>query len=198
MAYGDIHNHNGTICRARKRLCPFGEDSHSSSMDEYVYHHADETGVDPSAIRRAIADGAKPAEAVELAKDGLLDEYQPVSTGPRRGGYIIGKNKFRFRREMTPQDLRQITREIATKIMARMETSRSMSPVHLQLADRYGGATGVPSVSYDPISEKYSTGTHRYWIYEPEFESKSLRAVVDRAAELHGYEDSECELVEDW
>lgn len=196
MAYGDIHNHNGTICRARKRPCPFGEDGHSSSVDEYVYHHADETGVDPSAIRRAIADGAKPAEAVELAKDGLLDEYQPVSTGPRRGGYIISENRFRFRREMTPQDLRQITRELNSKFEAKMDASRSMAPVHLNLADRAGGGLGVPSVSYNPLDGKYSTGKHRSWAYEPEFESKSLRAVVDRAAELYGYEDEEREIVD--
>lgn len=198
MAYGDIHNHNGTICRARKRQCPFGDGGHSTSVDEYVYHHADETGVDPSAIKRAIADGAKPAEAVELAKEGLLDDYQPVSTGPRRGGYIISENRFRFRRDMTPQDLRQITRELDTKIKVKLDTSGSMAPIHLKLADRHGGGIGVPSVSYDPIAKKYSTGKHRSWAYEPTFESNSLRAVVDKAAELYGYEDDEYEIVDAW
>ena len=61
MAYGDIHNHNGTICRAKKRDCPLGDGGHSSSVEDYIYHSAAALRVDPSTIKNAIADGAKPA-----------------------------------------------------------------------------------------------------------------------------------------
>lgn len=198
MAYGDIHNHNGTVCQASKKPCPLGENGHSSSVDEYVYHHADETGVDPTVIKRAISDGAKPAEAVQLAKEGLLEDYAPTSTEPRRGGYLAGEDRFRFRKDMTPQDLRQITWELDRKFKTKLNGSKAVAPIHLRLSDSNGGGLGTPSVSYDPTTEKYSVGAHRYRSYNPEFESNSLRSVVDKASELYGYEDAEREVVDAW
>lgn len=70
MATGDIHNHNGTVCRAEKGRCPFGDEGHSKDLDSYVEHHVQESGVDGDQVRAMIADGTPPADAVEVAKAG--------------------------------------------------------------------------------------------------------------------------------
>lgn len=79
MATGDIHNHNGTICKARQGRCPFGEDGHSKDIDSYVEHHVQESGVDGDAVRAMISDGTPPADAVEIAKEGLSATGSPLS-----------------------------------------------------------------------------------------------------------------------
>lgn len=196
MAYGDIHNHNGTICRARKRRCPLEDGGHSSSVEEYVYHSADEIGVDPTVIQGAIADGASAAEAVKLAKEGLLEIPKDDPKRQRRGGYSGLTGTYRFRRDMNGSDLRQMTRDLLSKIDEKRYGSNSMRQIHVKLADHYGNGVGVPTVSYDPLTEQYSTGKHRSWGYTPEIRSKNLREVVDKAAELYGYEDDEYEVVD--
>lgn len=70
MAAGDIHNHNGTICKASKKPCPFGEDGHSKDIEAYIEHHVQESAVDGDSVRAMIADGTPPADAVEVAKAG--------------------------------------------------------------------------------------------------------------------------------
>jgi len=197
MAYGDIHNDSGTVCRARKKPCPLGEYDHSPSVEEYIYHKAKELRVDPSMIQRAVADGAKPAEAVALAKDGMLDELAPVpSSEPRKGGYDASEGRFRFRKGMSPRDLELATRDLSFRFDARIREGRSMAPIRLKLADVHGGGHGVPSISYDPLTEKFSVGRSKYQAYTPAHETFYLRSAVDRAAELYGYEDSEYELVD--
>lgn len=79
MAFGDIHNHNGSICKADKRPCPFGDEGHSKDLESYVDHHVQESGVDGSSVRTMIADGTPPADAVAVAKEGLSADSSTVS-----------------------------------------------------------------------------------------------------------------------
>lgn len=71
MAYGDIHNNSGTICRARKTACPLGEDGHSKDTDSFVAYHIENSGVDGDQVKGMIADGTPPGDAVAVAKMGL-------------------------------------------------------------------------------------------------------------------------------
>lgn len=70
MALGDIHNHNGSICKAHKRPCPLGDGGHSKTIEEYVEHNVKESGLDGEAVRSMIADGTPPADAVAVVKGG--------------------------------------------------------------------------------------------------------------------------------
>lgn len=71
MSAGDIHNHNGSICKASKKPCPFGADGHSKDVDSYVDYHVEHSGVDGDQVRAMISDGTPPADAVDVAKAGL-------------------------------------------------------------------------------------------------------------------------------
>lgn len=70
MAFGDIHNHNGSVCKARKRPCPLGAEGHSKTVEEYVEHNVQESGLDGTAVKAMIADGTPPADAIAVAKGG--------------------------------------------------------------------------------------------------------------------------------
>lgn len=99
MATGDIHNHNGTICRAEKIRCPFGDEGHSKDIDSYVEHHVQESGVNGEAVRDMISDGTPPADAVEVAKGGygalgsVQQEVDALKESPE------GVNRFRAYRD---------------------------------------------------------------------------------------------------
>lgn len=70
MAFGDIHNHNGSVCKAQKRPCPLGAEGHSKSIEDFVEHHVEESALDADAVRSMIADGTPPADAIDVAKAG--------------------------------------------------------------------------------------------------------------------------------
>lgn len=65
------------------------------------------------------------------------------------------------------------------------------------IADRAGGGTGVPNISYNPETKEYGFGKSRMRINTVEFKSKSLEEVVAHAADQEGYSDSEYNPV-DW
>lgn len=65
------------------------------------------------------------------------------------------------------------------------------------IADRAGGGTGVPNISYNPETKEYGFGKSRMRINSVEFKSKSLEEVVAHAANREGYSDSEYNPV-DW
>lgn len=71
MAYGDIHNHNGSICKADKRPCPFGDEGHSKDVDSYVERKVEEHGIDGAEVKAMIADGTPLNDAVQVAREGL-------------------------------------------------------------------------------------------------------------------------------
>lgn len=70
MAYGEIHNSTGTICKANKN-CPL-EGGHSKDVDEYLGAKAMELEVDPEVLQGLVRSGARPAEAVSIVRDGLV------------------------------------------------------------------------------------------------------------------------------
>jgi len=65
------------------------------------------------------------------------------------------------------------------------------------IADRAGGGTGVPNISYNPETKEYGFGKSRMRMNSVEFKSKSLEEVVAHAANREGYSDSEYNPV-DW
>ena len=70
MAFGDIHNHNGSMCKAKKRPCPLGDEGHSKNIEDFIEHHVEESALDADSVRSMIADGTPPADAIEVAKSG--------------------------------------------------------------------------------------------------------------------------------
>lgn len=71
MAYGDIHNETGTVCKAKSdATCPFGG-GHSSSEDEYIEHVSAVEGIDANKVRALIADGTPRQDAVAVVKESL-------------------------------------------------------------------------------------------------------------------------------
>lgn len=69
MAYGDIHNSTGTVCKAQIN-CPM-QGGHSKDVDEYVESNAEKYGLDSQQIQGMIKDGTPLADAVSIARDGL-------------------------------------------------------------------------------------------------------------------------------
>jgi len=86
MAYGDIHNTTGTICKAqREENCPFSSDEgHSPDVESYVDYHVRHSEVDGDAVRAMIADGTPPRDAVEVAQSGDF-EQKPVTKSRLKG-----------------------------------------------------------------------------------------------------------------
>jgi len=79
MAKGQLHS-TGTICRAEIR-CPIEDEGgkHFNSVDELVENTASETGTDVAELKSVLATGVSPAEAVSMAKDGVLGGSTPDS-----------------------------------------------------------------------------------------------------------------------
>lgn len=71
MSAGDIHNHNGSICKATKKPCPFGAEGHSKDVDSFVEYQARANGVDGEKLRSLISDGVPLSDSVEIVKSGL-------------------------------------------------------------------------------------------------------------------------------
>lgn len=69
MAYGEIHNSTGTICKATTS-CPL-EGGHSKDVDEYIETKVAEDGIDGDRVRAMVKDGTPAGEAVAIVKEGL-------------------------------------------------------------------------------------------------------------------------------
>lgn len=82
MAYGEIHNSTGTICKATKS-CPI-EGGHSKDVDEYIEAKVAEDGIDGDRVRAMVKDGTPAGEAVAIVKEGLDAQ--------------ISEQKFNFRK----------------------------------------------------------------------------------------------------
>jgi len=78
MAYGDIHNKTGTICKAKSdATCPLSEDGgHSRDTDEYIDTISSRDGIDSNRVRALVKDGTPPADALALVRDDL--DSQPT------------------------------------------------------------------------------------------------------------------------
>lgn len=104
MAAGDIHNHNGSICKADKRPCPFGEEGHSKDVDSYVERKVEEHGVDGAEVRAMIADGTPPADAVEVAKSDLSAVSRSVRRTEAELDADTVEDSYGYIRELTGSD----------------------------------------------------------------------------------------------
>ena len=76
MAYGDIHNKTGTICKARSdATCPLSADGgHSRDTDEYIDTVSARDGLNADRIRAIMRDGNSAREAVSIVSEGLDGE----------------------------------------------------------------------------------------------------------------------------
>lgn len=81
MALGDIHNHNGSICKATKRPCPFGEEGHSKDTEAFVAYHEKISGVNGEKVRELLAEGVSPADAVYVARMSSKGALSPKKRG---------------------------------------------------------------------------------------------------------------------
>lgn len=84
MAYGDIHNKTGTICRAQSdETCPLSADGgHSADLGDYAEVH----GVDAETLR-GLVENAKmaPKAALDLMGSGEMMETPPATTRAPHG-----------------------------------------------------------------------------------------------------------------
>lgn len=75
MAYGEIHNSTGTICKATVS-CPL-EGGHSKDVEEYIHTVASEQGLDEERVRALVSDGTPAVDALAIVRQGL--DAQPAS-----------------------------------------------------------------------------------------------------------------------
>jgi len=91
MAKGQLHS-TGTICKAEIR-CPIEEEGgrHFDSVDQLADYTAADTGVDRDELKGILASGVSPAEAVSMARDGILGGATPssVSKGAEAGADAV-------------------------------------------------------------------------------------------------------------
>lgn len=87
MAYGDIHNKTGTICRAQSdETCPLSADGgHSADLGGYAEVH----GVDAETLR-GLVENAKmaPKAALDLMGSGEMMETPPATTRAPHGDSV--------------------------------------------------------------------------------------------------------------
>jgi len=83
MAYGDIHNKTGTICKAQSdATCPLSTDGgHSRNADEYIDMVSARDGLDAERIREIVREGNSPKDALSIVKDSI-DSELPRSKRP--------------------------------------------------------------------------------------------------------------------
>lgn len=90
MAKGQLHS-TGTVCKA-ERNCPLEGDGgqHFDTVDQLIEHTASETSADVAELREVIGTGVGPAEAVSMARDGVLGSATPASASkaPKRPATI--------------------------------------------------------------------------------------------------------------
>ena len=79
MAKGQLHS-TGTVCKAEKS-CPLeGEGGqHFDTVDQLIEHTASTTDADVAELREVISTGVGLAEAVSMARDGVLGSSTPDS-----------------------------------------------------------------------------------------------------------------------
>lgn len=79
MAKGQLHS-TGTVCKAEVK-CPLEGDgeSHFDTVDQLIDHTASETGASVDEIRDIVGSGVKLAEAVSMAREGLIGSSVPSS-----------------------------------------------------------------------------------------------------------------------
>lgn len=79
MAKGQLHS-TGTVCKAEKS-CPLEGDGgqHFDTVDQLIEHTATETGAETSELREIVSTGVGLAEAVSMARDGVLGGATPSS-----------------------------------------------------------------------------------------------------------------------
>lgn len=162
MALGDIHNHNGSICKAHKRPCPLGDGGHSKTIEEYVEHNVKESGLDGEAVRSMIADGTPPADAVAVAKGGGGSVANSLS-------YVdLTEQQREFEDEMDQQNLeetygyiRELKGNTRRREVARAESylpsDFAESMYEAKLSNGYDDETDVPA---NP-SAKYKSDVER-------------------------------------
>lgn len=80
MAKGQLHS-TGTVCKA-EISCPLEGDKgqHFDTVDQLIEHTAAETGVETSELREIVSTGVGLAEAVSMARDGILGGATPDSS----------------------------------------------------------------------------------------------------------------------
>lgn len=147
MATGDIHNHNGTICRAEKGRCPFDEEGHSKDIDSYVAHHVEESGVDGDQIRAMIDDGTPPGDAVEVAKLGLSvsgsttskDSAQVEVPRWKRGMVEDALENGDYSKLHTRKTIEKLSTEEWEALTSEQEAKVNDSVAELQAAERESG-----------------------------------------------------------
>lgn len=73
MAYGDIHNKTGTICKAKSdKTCPLSTDGgHSKDTAEYIETVSEREGLDAERVRSLVEDGTPAREAISIVREGL-------------------------------------------------------------------------------------------------------------------------------
>ncbi len=103
MAYGEIHNSTGTICRAT-RSCPI-EGGHSKDVDEYIETKVAEEGIDGDRVREMVKDGTPAGEAVAIVKEGLDAQVSESKFSFRKpapsaaiGSYVMTDEKLDIHR----------------------------------------------------------------------------------------------------
>lgn len=110
MAYGNIHNKTGTICKAKSdATCPLTTDGgHSSNEDEYINTVSSKEGIDPERVKALISEGTPRQDAISVVKDSL-DEARSTKNeneNARKIGFIKPEsNKAIGRYEMTDERL---------------------------------------------------------------------------------------------
>ena len=90
MAKGQLHS-TGTVCKAEK-TCPLEGDGgqHFDTVDQLIEHTASKTSADVAELREVIGTGVGLAEAVSMARDGVLGGATPdsASKAPKRPATI--------------------------------------------------------------------------------------------------------------
>jgi len=154
MSTGDIHNHNGSICTASKRPCPFGEEGHSKDIDSYVDYHVNESGVDGDQVRAMIADGTPPADAVEVAKTGAQASPKLQKTVDELKLTPEGADRFQAYKAQWQQFWGKLTPGVRPERAAALEARKTPGVYDgAWIEPREDGSMEIPAGDYVLVAE---------------------------------------------
>lgn len=171
MAYGDIHNKTGTVCKAASdESCPLSTDGgHSADLARYAENH----GVDSDTLR-GLVENAKmaPQAALDLMGSGKMSETPPPIT---KAPYRAPEPRIRSVQEQlqeTPQE--RYGREMTAYKIAQVAYENKMLADYADAIEVAKQSPFAPQPQQPPLRTVYPKSFEAYDELPKDFLSDSL------------------------
>lgn len=187
MAYGDIHNKTGTICRAQSdETCPLSTDGgHSADLDGYAEVH----GVDAGTLR-GLVENAKmaPKAALDLMGSGEMVDAPPAITKARYIPKEVREAEEKAFAEIFPEE-RKLTQERLVNLLGPIpEQSQRATETPQQRYERQMTQYKIDMVNYENqmlANYEAALAAHAASPFAPRPDAPPFRTVYPKSFEAY-------------